>query len=71
MGLRGVGLAVVLVHGAAHTGDVTGQIETRTGIRNGDRTKTRSPQNVTVTQFRVGRSSPVTPQLKVTLLDKE
>jgi len=23
VGLRGVGLAVVLVHGAAHTGDVT------------------------------------------------
>ena len=29
MGLRGVGLAVVLVHGAAHAGDVTEGRETK------------------------------------------
>lgn len=38
MGLRGVGLAVVLVHGAAHTGDVTEGRETK-GIKKGSKIK--------------------------------
>lgn len=54
MGLRGVSLAVVLVHVAAHTGDVTegGKIQGHK-LKKGTTTKSRVESGNTVAPFRV------------------